>query len=150
MKLNIDCVRDIMLWAESITTPTQLASYVNTDAVDSDDGFLYINDDDRPMPNAEQKELLEKYSNETLVYHLHYCIEAKLLTEFDSPDGNIIVIKDLTPLGHDFIGNIREAQNYSPAKAIAKKAGVETVNAFIDIGKEVAKFAIVTALKQSY
>lgn len=146
MRLNIDCVRDIMLWVEAITTPTQLASYVNTDAVDSDDGFLYINADDRPMPNAAQKKLLEKYSNETLVYHLHYCIEAKLLTEFDSPDGNIIVIKDLTPLGHDFIGNIREVQNYSPAKAIAKKAGVETVNAFIDIGKEVAKIAIAKAL----
>lgn len=52
MKLNIDCVRDVMLWVEAITTPTQLASYVNTDAVDSDDGFLYINADDRPMPNA--------------------------------------------------------------------------------------------------
>lgn len=37
-------------------------------------------------------------------------------------------------------------QNYSPAKAIAKKAGVETVNAFIDIGKEVAKIAIAKAL----
>ena len=68
MKLNIDCVRDVMLWVEAITTPTQLASYVNTDAVDSDDGFLYINADDRPMPNAAQKKLLEKYSNETLVY----------------------------------------------------------------------------------
>lgn len=148
MKLNIDCVRDIMLWAEAITTPTQLASYVNTDAVASDDGFLYINPDETPVPDSEQEKLLEKYSNETLVYHLHYCIEAKLLTKFDSPDGNIIIIKDLTPLGHDFIGNICEEQNYSPAKAIAKKAGIETVNAFIDIGKEVAKFAIITALKQ--
>lgn len=149
MKLNIDCVRDIMLWAEAITTPTKLASYVNTDAVASDDGFLYINADETPVPDSEQKKLLEKYNNETLVYHLHYCIEAKLLTEFDSPDGNIIIIKDLTPLGHDFIGNIREEQNYSPVKAIAKKAGITTINALIDIGKEVAKIAITKTLMGS-
>lgn len=129
MKLNIDCVRDIMLWVEAITTPTQLASYVNTDAVDSDDGFLYINADDRPMPNAAQKKLLEKYSNETLVYHLHYCIEAKLLTEFDSPDGNIIVIKDLTPLGHDFIGNIRHDPVFQKVKTVLNLLGVKSLEA---------------------
>lgn len=129
MKLNIDCVRDVMLWVEAITTPTQLASYVNTDAVDSDDGFLYINADDRPMPNAAQKKLLEKYSNETLVYHLHYCIEAKLLTEFDSPDGNIIVIKDLTPLGHDFIGNIRYDPVFQKVKTVLNLLGVKSLEA---------------------
>lgn len=129
MKLNIDCVRDIMLWVEAITTPTQLASYVNTDAVDSDDGFLYINADDRPMPNAAQKKLLEKYSNETLVYHLHYCIEAKLLAEFDSPDGNIIVIKDLTPLGHDFIGNIRHDPVFQKVKTVLNLLGVKSLEA---------------------
>lgn len=129
MKLNIDCVRDVMLWVEAITTPTQLASYVNTDAVDSNDGFLYINADDRPMPNAAQKKLLEKYSNETLVYHLHYCIEAKLLTEFDSPDGNIIVIKDLTPLGHDFIGNIRHDPVFQKVKTVLNLLGVKSLEA---------------------
>lgn len=129
MKLNIDCVRDVMLWVEAITTPTQLASYINTDAVDSDDGFLYINADDRPMPNAAQKKLLEKYSNETLVYHLHYCIEAKLLTEFDSPDGNIIVIKDLTPLGHDFIGNIRHDPVFQKVKTVLNLLGVKSLEA---------------------
>lgn len=131
MKLNIDCVRDVMLWVEAITTPTQLASYVNTDAVDSDDGFLYINADDRPMPNAAQKKLLEKYSNETLVYHLHYCIEAKLLAEFDSPDGNIIVIKDLTPLGHDFIGNIRHDPVFQKVKTVLNLLGVKSLEAAI-------------------
>lgn len=129
MKLNIDCVRDVMLWVEAITTPTQLASYVNTDAVDSDDGFLYINADDRPMPNAAQKKLLEKYSNETLVYHLHYCIEAKLLAEFDSPDGNIIVIKDLTPLGHNFIGNIRHDPVFQKVKTVLNLLGVKSLEA---------------------
>ena len=106
-----------------------MASYVNTDAVDSDDGFLYINADDRPMPNAAQKKLLEKYSNETLVYHLHYCIEAKLLTEFDSPDGNIIVIKDLTPLGHDFIGNIRHDPVFQKVKTVLNLLGVKSLEA---------------------
>ena len=129
MKLNIDCVRDIMLWAESITTPTQLASYVNTDAVDSDNGFLYINANDRPMLNTEQKKLLSKYSNETLVYHLHYCIEAKLLTECDSPDGNVILIKDLTPLGHDFIGNIRHDPVFQKVKTVLNLLGVKTLEA---------------------
>lgn len=147
MKLNIDCVRNIMLWAESITTPTKLAIYVDTDTVDKVKDNLYISDDEIPVPDSQQKELLAKYTNETLVYHLRYCIEAKLLTECDAiSDGTITAILDLTPLGHDFIGNIRKEENFSPVKSIAEKAGVETVNSIIDIGKEVAKIAITKAL----
>lgn len=147
MKLNIDCVRDIMLWAEAITTPTQLAIYVDTDTVDKVKDCLYVSDDEIPVPDSQQKELLAKYTNETLVYHLRYCIEAKLLTEYAAvSDGTIIAILDLTPLGHDFIGNIRKEENFSPVKSIAEKAGVETVNSIIDIGKEVAKIAITKAL----
>nr|DAL15538.1 MAG TPA_asm: Flagellin, PadR, transcription factor, DNA.8A [Caudoviricetes sp.] len=147
MKLNIDCVRDIMLWAESITTPTRLAAYVDIDTVDKVKDNLYVSDEEIPVPDSQQKELLSKYSNETLVYHLRYCIEAKLLTEYPAvSDGTTIVILDLTPSGHDFIGNIRKEENFSPVKSIAEKAGVETVNSIIDIGKEVAKIAITKAL----
>lgn len=147
MKLNIDCVRDVMLWAEAITTPTQLAIYVDTDTVDKVKDDIYVSADEIPVPNSQQKELLAKYTNETLVYHLRYCIEAELLTENAAvSDGTTIAILDLTPLGHDFIGNIRKEENFSPVKSIAEKAGVETVNSIIDIGKEVAKIAITKAL----
>lgn len=33
MRLNFDCVRAIMLWAEELTTPTQPAVYVNIDSL---------------------------------------------------------------------------------------------------------------------
>lgn len=147
MRLNIDCIRDIMLWAESITTPTQFAVYVDTDTVDKLKDFLYVSANEVPVPNLQQKELLAKYSNETLIYHLRYCIEAKLLTEVSTANsGATITIQDLTPLGHDFIGNIRKEENFSPVKSIAEKAGIETLNSIIDIGKELAKIAITKAL----
>ena len=133
MKLNIDCVRDVMLWAEDITTPTQPAIYVDTDTVKTLSA-IYLSESEIPTPNQEQLQLLSKYSNEELVYHLRYCIT------------DAIIIKDLTPLGHDFIANVREEENYNSLKSKAKRAGVESVKALITIGEEVAASAITKVL----
>lgn len=145
MKLNIDCVRDVMLWAEDITTPTQPAIYVDTDTVKTLSA-IYLSESEIPTPNQEQLQLLSKYSNEELVYHLRYCITDGLLAENNITSADTIIIKDLTPLGHDFIANVREEENYNSLKSKAKRAGVESVKALITIGEEVAASAITKVL----
>lgn len=141
MKLNLDCVRDIMLWAESLTTPTKFALYLDTDMVERQK-FIYMSDKNTPKPPSEQKILTDKYSNEELVYHLSYCINDGLLEPMDFPGSEYIAIKDLTPDGHEYLGNIRNEEIYNTTKEKAKRLGIETVKAHVEIAKVVASSLI--------
>lgn len=128
MRLNMDCIRDIMLWVESITTPVKYACYVDTDMVEALQ-YIYLDESDKPTPSAEQKQLSIKYSNEVLVYHLNYCIEAGLLKKDNASTRERILIKDLTPKGHNFIGNIRQDSVYQKVKKVLDLLGVKTLDA---------------------
>lgn len=79
MRLNFDCVRAIMLWAEELTTPTQPAVYVNIDSL-SKTRDLYLDDAELPVPDDHQQALLSNYSNEVLVYHWHTAHERTCLS----------------------------------------------------------------------
>lgn len=128
MRLNMDCIRDIMLWVESITTPRKYACYVDTDMVEALQE-IYLDESDKPTPSAEQKQLCIKYSNEVLVYHLNYCIEAGLLKLHNASSRERILIEDLTPKGHNFIGNIRQDSVYQKVKKVLDLLGVKTLDA---------------------
>lgn len=136
MKLDIDCVRDIMLWIEETTTPTRLAVYIDIDALEQQGDFLYPDTECRPKPNEQQQKLLKKYSNEVLVYHLNHCVEAELLALANGSDSISIIVKDLTPKGHDFIANIRESKNFKAIKTIVKIIGVESIRAVTAIASK--------------
>ena len=144
MRLNFDCVRDVMLWAESLTTPTRLAIYVDIDSL-SKTKDIYLDTSERPIPDDSQNSLLEKYPNETLVYHLTYCIRANLLIRDINLDDNLIAIKDLTPEGHAFLENIRSDTVYEKVKKICKKLGIESLSGIADISK-----AVVTEIIKAY
>ena len=133
MRLNCDCVRDIMLWAEAITTPNRFAVYVDTDSLKRN-GFMYAKDSDKPVPNKPQQELLAKYSNEVLVYHINYCLKARFL-EGSLPDMVTYKIDDLTPEGHQFMANIRSNTVFNKTKEIGKKLGVESLMGFARIAE---------------
>ena len=125
MRLNYDCVRDIMLWAETITTPNRFAVYVDLDSLKRN-SYVYLKESDKPVPNRPQQELLEKYSNDVLVYHINYCLKAHLL------EGQLLglveyKIDDLTPEGHQFMANIRSDTVFNKTKEIGKKLGVESL-----------------------
>lgn len=136
MRLNFDCVRDVMLWAENLTTPTRPAIYVDIDSL-AKTKDVYLDISELPVPDDFQKSLLGKYSNETLVYHLTYCIRANLLIrEFGLNEGKII-IKDLTPDGHAFLENIRSDTVYENVKKICKKLGIESLSGVVHISESV-------------
>lgn len=125
MRLNYDCVRDIMLWAETITTPNRFAVYVDLDSLKRNES-IFLKESDKPVPNKPQKDLLEKYSNEVIVYHLNYCLKAKFL-EGAVPDLVTYKIDDLTPEGHQFMANIRSDTFFNKTKAVGKKLGIESL-----------------------
>lgn len=137
MRLDIDCVRDIMLWAEALTTSTQLARYVDIDMVQTVGTDYFLDESNIPVPDIYQKELLAKYSNETLVYHIQYCVEAELLVRNETiSDAMVIFIQNLTPAGHDFMADIRKDKNFEAIKSVCKLIGVESVKACATVASQ--------------
>lgn len=101
MKLNPDCIRDVLLVVESETTATHKVSY----------------------PAEIFNELDEKYTPEVVLYHVIQCMdygyfrEAKILGKMG------ISIPDFAPKGHKFLANIRKGNIWNGVKAISEKLG---------------------------
>ncbi|WP_293726906.1 DUF2513 domain-containing protein [uncultured Phascolarctobacterium sp.] len=132
MRLDYDCIRDTMLWVENQTTPTKHAIYLDTDLV-ARTSFVYLKESDIPTPNDNQFLLTQKYTNEKLVYHFNYCIEAGLLKRFNAGDNTFVEISDLTPAGHEFLSNIRNDNVFTGVKDVAKKLGITSLESFTQI-----------------
>ena len=125
MRLNPDCIRDILFAIEdlskynSILTSTQLAG----------------------------TEFLTKYSNDEILYHLqqlawsHYIVTPN---NNKSVDGYFFV-NDLSPAGHEFLSDVRENTNWNKVKSISKEVGSETLTCL----KSIATSIIASAIKNS-
>lgn len=106
MKLNPDCIRDILLDIESTTT-------INT-------GWKY--DSHHPSPR------MSKYDKFEIAYQTRYCAEANLISGFSiGGDSESVFAFDLTPNGHEFLANIRNDTFFNKVKDIAKELCVESL-----------------------
>ena len=107
MKLNPDCIRDILISVEEVTTPNR--------------GFSYSSDSELPA--------IKKYDRETLYYHFHQADLSGLLfdTSYDM-SGNFFCT-DLSPAGHSFLNNVRSDNNWNKTKEIAKGVGTNSLDA---------------------
>lgn len=106
MKLNPDCVRDILLSVESICTCNRIMNY-NSDSEDN-------------------PKLLRKYPCDEIVYHIQQCDKHGFLVDVNiriEDEVYYISIKDLSPRGHAFIANIREDDIWNETKSIVEKVG---------------------------
>lgn len=102
MKLNPDCIRDILLEVEKSSTR------------------IYGLTLDTNIKNP----LFDKYSWSEITYHIDQCVMSNLLTNamvFDSDE--FAEIGNLTPAGHEFIANIRQDTNWNKIKNRALKIG---------------------------
>lgn len=131
MRLNIDCIRDILLCVEENTSLRKLCVFVDSELCKAATFACDIQE-----PANYQLELLEKYDNDTLIYHVFYCIKAGLLSESDHSDSCTIWIEDLTPDGHDFVANIRSRKNHTWLKNAATKIGSESLPVLMQIAAE--------------
>jgi hypothetical protein len=105
MKLNPDCVHDILLSVEEICT--------------SDRGMNYNGG------SNDNPKLLNKYSCEEIIYHVQLCEKYGLIlnVNYRKDDSVHILIKDLSPQGHTFIANVRKDDVWNETKSIAEKVG---------------------------
>lgn len=103
MKLNPDCVRDILLTVEDLTGYNQHFTY--------------------PSENCPR---LEQYTPEEVKYHFCQCGKADFI-EIDTTIDDSFEVYDLTPAGHEFIANIRKDSFFSKVKDICKELGLSSL-----------------------
>lgn len=110
MKLNPDCIRDILLRVEEET------SYGKQ---------LVIS-----KYESERTEFLQ-YKREEIFYHLEQCKMGYLIDAVSSLSE--FEIYCLTPKGHEFIENIRQDTSWNQVKTVSKQLGVYSLNALFEI-----------------
>lgn len=124
MKLNNDCIRDILLTLEETCT--------------FDTGFIY-------QRKSSLAHRLTRYSHEEIIYHIRQCELSDLIlgtTYYDC--GDSLSITDLSPTGHEYLANIRSDTVWEKTKKVAAKVGADSQSAMIQISSQ-----IITAIIKS-
>ncbi len=125
MKINPDCIRDLLIDIENTTTFNK--QYVMCNDTDSD--------------------LTDKYSYDVVLYHSRYCYEAKLLTSYTPFDsGQYFIVADLSPDGHAFLENIRNNTNWNKVKNALKSAGTYSLKLMIETAAQIASTRVISSL----
>lgn len=114
MKLNIDCIRDVLLYVEERSKGTNI---------------IVINS------NTLSESMNNKYDKETIIYHFIQCSKAKLIDGFRQADAyNTLYCHDLSPLGHEFVANTRNKKIWRKIKQI----GCESLPTIISLASQIA------------
>lgn len=118
MRLNPDCVRDILLCVESadFDEATQFSSIVSA---------------------------LNKYSENEVIYHINQCDYNGFFTKVRRYEsGRQGIILDLTPKAHEFLANIRSDTIWNKTKSSAAKVGSFALPALQQIAATIVEGAI--------
>ena len=122
MKLNVDCVRAVLLWIEE------------TQQIDTDTGKM------KPLPwSINVPDYIPEYSREDVLYSINQLADNAMLKVSDaSADGmKIYRILDIAPSGHEFLEDIRNDRNWNKVKELAAKTGSLALPAIIQIAAQV-------------
>ncbi|PFJ14750.1 hypothetical protein COD67_07030 [Bacillus cereus] len=114
MKLNHDCVRDLLLTVEESTTDEILSLY-----------FL------------PQKQRLENYQVDDITYTIQRLKEAGYLNVIDiaTSDGYSAIINSITWNGHQFLDNIRDKTVWKKTKEKASILGSVSLPILSELAK---------------
>ncbi|WP_315074198.1 DUF2513 domain-containing protein [uncultured Clostridium sp.] len=123
MKLNPDCVRDILFTVEEHSTLDRGVNYPD-----------------------EELEKLSDYSKDEILYHIKQCELSGLVTEVSWFLGGTCYISYLSPIGHEFLADIRSDTNWNKTKDVAKKVGSFSLSTLKDISAQV----IAEVIKKSF
>lgn len=127
MKLNPDCIRDILLDIEDTST-------INT-------SWKY----DSHNPSIR----LSCYDQFEIAYQARYCSESGMISGF-SVGGNSesVFASDLTPTGHEFLANIRNDNFFNKIKNIANDLCIESLTGLHQIAMDAALMVIKSYFNQ--
>lgn len=126
MRLNPDCIRDILLSVEESTEVNVL--------------FVY----DRDSRGGTR---LGNYDHDVIRYHIRQCMWADLITGYNEWDcGSYIKIHDLAPAGHEFLANTRSPKLWESLKNSCAQAGVDSLSALLQGAAKLATSALLSRI----
>lgn len=117
MKLNPDCVRDILLTVEDTTDLKNWLGYPK---------------------ESERCPRLTAYYEDEVKYHFNQCILSQLIVGEVADLNYSFIIKDLTPKGHAFLADIRADTTWNKIKQVGLNLGVYSIEALSKIASQVA------------
>lgn len=146
MKLNPDCIRDLMLFCEENT-------YIRASKVGN--SFVASYQALRISSLSIQPEL-SKYDAGELIYHIIQLSESGYLaTDFhfdpkaNFAHGELPRIYYVTPKGHEFIASVKGRSAWEVTSKILKSFGAVSLTAIETISKGIAAAVIEQSLSQS-
>lgn len=126
MRLNPDCIRDILMEIEENTSFGTFYEY--------------------PSKKSDNDSRLAKYDRNTVLYHIKQCELSGYLTDVHWYMEPSCLVVDLSPTAHQFLADIREDTNWNKTKDIAKSVGSNSLDALKQIASGVIATLIQTAL----
>lgn len=126
MRLNPDCIRDLLFSIEEKSTSCSIIS----------------------SDNLSNTDRLKNYSEEEIIYHLQQLNWSGYIiapSNCRCIDGSFL-LQDLSPAGHEFISNIRKDTNWNKVKKISKDVGSETLSSIKTIAENVISSAITASM----
>lgn len=132
MKLNPDCVRDVLLYLESHL------EYINRNDYALEHNEITFN------TIAEDLSQKHDYEKSSVNYAIEKLLEVGFITSNTQSRGrnNAIIyapISDITWNGHQFLNNIRQQSIWDATKSGAKKIGATSISALSMIAMEIIK-----------
>lgn len=116
MKLNPDCIRDLLLDIEENTSIHKSVIY---------------------KFDLPQEDRLAKYTNEEVEYHLAQCELNDYLVGYRNYAGNSVEVNYLSPAGHAFLADVRSDSVWQHTKAVAGKIGAWSLDTLSKIAVNV-------------
>lgn len=120
VKLNPDCIRDILLAVEDKSSYGKL--------IFSDELF--------------KSTFLSSYSEKEVLYHTRQLAWSKLLEQTDFYLDNSFSVLDLSPQGHEFLNNIRSNDNWNKTKEFSNKAGSLAISTLQSVASSIISASI--------
>lgn len=118
MKLNNDCIRDILIFIEENTT-NEVLSISSDDIISALDG----------------------YTSSEIYYHIRQIDKYNYVDDVEYYDDEPQIICDLSPAGRTFVNNIRSNTVWDSTKNIISKLGSASLPIVSSIAeKELTKF----------
>jgi len=125
MKLNMDCIREILLWIEE----NQKMDCGDDNSLNGNVRGIWS----RAIPK------FNGYADDDILYSIKQMVDGRLLDASIHKDNNIskYFIKDITPAGHEFLENIRSDNNWNKTKSVASEVGSFALSVLTKIASSV-------------
>lgn len=124
MKLNPDCIRDILLHCEDLVDGRNPVEFEDCDAT--------INGHD--------------YSANEIRYHLSQCEMNGYFAGFAENLIGSHLVSDLTPKAHEFLADIRSETIWAKTKSVSKEVGISSLRGLCQIASNVVTQIIIQHL----